>query len=49
MTDREFAKLKKTYIDMVTSPQFSYPPSSKTKAEIDWLVFSIAIETAFPK
>jgi len=47
MTNRQRVRLKKTYIDMVTSPQFSYPPASKTKAELDWIVFSIAIDKVF--
>jgi len=47
VTNRQRAQLKKAYINTVTSPQFSYPPASKTKAEIDWIVFEIAIDKVF--
>ena len=47
MTNKQRTQLKKAYIDMVTSPQFSYPPASKTKAELDWMVFGIAIDKVF--
>jgi len=46
MSEKDIAKLKKYYIKMVTSPQFSTPPKSKTEAEIDWLIFSVAIDGA---
>jgi hypothetical protein len=46
MNKKEVAKLRKYYIEMVTSPKFSFPHKTRTEAEIDWLVFSIAIEGA---
>ena len=47
MSDKDIVKLRKYYIKMVTSPQFSSPPATRTKAELDWLIFQIAIEGAF--
>jgi len=47
MSDKDIRKLRKYYIKMVTSPQFSSPPTTRTRAELEWLIFSIAIEGAF--
>jgi len=47
MSDKDIEKLRKYYIKMVTSPQFSYPPKTKTEAGLDWLIISVAIEGAF--
>ena len=47
MTNKQRAQLKKAYIDMVRSPQFSSPPASKIGAEVDWMVFEIAIDKVF--
>jgi hypothetical protein len=48
MTNKQRAQLKKAYIDMVTSPQFCFPPASKWEAEVEWMVFEIAIDEVFP-
>jgi len=47
MTNKQRAQLKKSYIDMVRSPQFCFPPASKTEAEVDWMIFEIAIDKVF--
>ena len=48
MTNKQRAQLKKAYIDMVTSPQFCFPPALKWEAEVDWMIFEIAIDEVFP-
>ena len=46
MTTKDLDKIRKEYINLVTCPEFSYPPKTKTEAMIDWMVISLAIENA---
>ena len=46
MLSKEVEKIRKSYINLVTCPEFSYPPKTKTEAMIDWMVISLAIENA---
>jgi hypothetical protein len=45
MNTKELDKIGKEYIKIVTSPQFTAAPKSKTEAMIDWLIISVAIES----
>ena len=46
MTNKEVEKIRKSYINMVTSPKFSYPPKTQTQAMLSWLEISVAIKSA---
>ena len=43
MTTKELEKVRKCYINMVTSPQYNFPPKTPTEAQLDWLTIDIAI------
>ena len=46
MTNKEVEKIRKSYISMVTSPKFSYPPKTQTQAMLSWIEISVAIKSA---
>tara|TARA_B110000091_G_scaffold188025_1_gene209579 strand:- start:124 stop:309 length:186 start_codon:yes stop_codon:yes gene_type:complete len=46
MTNKEVEKIRKSYMNMVTSPKFSYPPVTQTQAMLSWLEISVAIESS---
>ena len=46
MNTKDLDRIRKEYINLVSSPKFSYPPKTKTEAMIDWMIISLAIENA---
>ena len=46
MTNKEVEKIRKIYMNMVTSTKFSQPPKTHTQAILSWIEIRVAIDAA---